>query len=87
MTTPPVCAGGLRPYEWQCLCPEGSSIRAGSLRRCPRCCAERPDTAAIAAIEDEARRVLAAIEMLDRLSPRVGRFQAVQAMLREYGRG
>jgi hypothetical protein len=77
----------LRSFEWECACAQGANIRSGSLRRCPRCAVDRPDTAAIAAMEAESKRVLQALDMFDRLSPRVGRFQAMQACLREYGKG
>ena len=75
-------AAALRGFEWSCLCPNGAAIRADSCTRCPRCGAHRPDTAVIARLEAEARAVLEAIDTFDRLAPKVGRFQAMQEVLR-----
>lgn len=72
-----------REREWSCLCAQ--PIRAGSLRRCPRCGAERPDTAALEAIAIETRVVLDALEEFDRLSGRFGRLQAMRAVLMQFG--
>lgn len=85
MTTPIAAPGVLRGHEWTCICPNGSSIRAESCSRCPRCGVSRPDTAAIAHAVERTRRILDAMECFDRMAGKLGRFQAMEYVLSQFG--
>ena len=84
MSTPPLTNGQPRLGEWTCNCEEGAAIRSCGLSRCPRCGMSRPDTAAIKKITDRGRMLLQALEEFDRMTPRVGRYQAFEAAVKLY---